>query len=219
MSRGSINRYRPSGGLPGWLVFLIAVAIGLGGYYVWIGLQDYLRAGGLGIVEATERAQIIASVTQARVVTITAGAPIVTLFPTPTDVPPCQDFEVAAPVAIIRDRPTTNAAIVEQIPQGTVVCVIGRANNDPESEWFVLDYNPRTRRLDEAFMREDVILPLNPTPTPSNTVTRPPTVTPVPTTPSPFTQTPSITPSPTATYTQTPTLPPVLVLPPSPTPS
>lgn len=218
MSRGSINRYRRNGGLPGWVVFLIAVATGLGGYYIWLGVQDYVRAGGLGIVEATQRADIIASATQARAVTITAIAPIITQFPTPTAVPPCQDFEVAAPVAIIRDRPSTNGAILEQVPQGTVVCVIGRVDDNPENEWYVLDYNPRTRRLDEAFMREDVIVPLNPTPTPSNTVTRPPTVTPLPTTPSPFTMTPSATLTPVASATQTNTLPPVLVIPPSPTP-
>jgi hypothetical protein len=200
------------------LVFLIAVATGLGGYYLWTGVQDYLRAGGLGIVEATQRAELIASATQARVVIITAAAPVVTLFPTPTDVPPCQDFEVAAPVAIIRDRPSVNGAILDQVPQGTVICVIGRAGDDPDNEWFLLDFNRRTRRLDAAYMREDVILPLNPTLTPSRTVTRPPTVTAIPTTPSPFSPTPSLTPTLINSPTPTFTLPPVLVLPPSPTP-
>lgn len=208
-----VQRYRSSGGLPGWLVFLIAVAVGLGGYYLWLGLRDYIQAGGLGIIEATQRADLIASATQERAVVFTAAAPVITPVPSPTAVPPCQDFEVAATVAIIRDSPTTNAAILDQVPAGTVVCVIGRANDDPNSEWFLLDFNPRTRRLDAAYMREDVILPLNPTPTPSRTVTRPPTVTPVPTTPSPFTSTPSPTPSPTPTITPSPTLPPVLVMP------
>jgi len=218
MSRRSSSQYGSSGGLPGWLVFVVAVAVGLGGYYLWTGVRDYIRAGGLGIVEATQRADIIASATQARAVVFTAAAPVVTLFPSPTTVPPCQDFEVAAPVAIIRDRPSTNGAIVEQLPQGSVVCVIGRAGGDPESEWYMLDSNPRTRRLDEAFMREDVILPLNPTFTPSRTVTRPPTVTPIPTTPSPISPTPSATLTVTPSVTPTNTLPPVLILPPSPTP-
>jgi len=218
MSRGSIHRHKSSGGLPGWLVFLIAIAVGLGGYYVWTGLQTYIRAGGLGITEATQRADLIASATQARAIVFTAAAPVVTPFPSPTAVPPCQDFEIAAPVAIIRDRPSTNGAILEQARQGTVVCVIGRAGGDPDSEWYLLDYNPRTRRLDEAFMREDVILPLNPTLTPSQTVTFPPTVTDIPTTPAPISPTPSATATSTASITPTNTLPPVLILPPTPTP-
>jgi hypothetical protein len=211
-----IQRYRSSDGLPGWVVFLVAVAIGLGGYYVWLGVQDYIRAGGLGITEATQRAELIASATQQRAATFTAIAPSVmgTLPPTPTAVPPCQDFRVTAGVAIVRDRPTTAAGIVSQLPAGTVVCVIGRASAD--DQWYLIDTNPRTRRLDEGYMRQDVIEPVNPTPTPSRTVTRPPTVTPLPTTPAPPTETPtaSLTPSapPSVTPSPTHTLPPVLVI-------
>ncbi|MCU0475773.1 MAG: SH3 domain-containing protein [Anaerolineae bacterium] len=184
MSRGSITRYGSSGGLPGWLIFLIAVAIGLGAYYTWLGVQDYVRAGGLGVTEATQRADLIASATQERAATFTAVAPaLITLAVTPTPVPPCQDFAVAVTVGIVRDRPSTNAAILEQLPQGTTVCVIARIGED--GEWYELDINPRTRRLDAGYMRQDLVEALNPTPTPSRTVTRPPTVTPVPFTPTP----------------------------------
>jgi len=179
-------------GLPPWLVFMLAVAVVFGAYYVWTGVQGFLRAGGLGIVEATQRAELIASATVARAATITEAAPEITLRPSPTPLPPCQDFAVVPRVAIVRERPSTASAIVEQIPLGTIVCVLSR-EPEPNEDWYLLDVEPRTRRLDAGYMRFDLIEPVNPTPTPSNTVPPPPTVTPLPASPSPR---PSITPTP-----------------------
>lgn len=188
--------YRPKGGgFPPWLVFLVAVALVFGVYYVWSGFQGFLRAGGLGITEATQRAQIIISATLNRAATITQAAPEVTIRPSPTVLPACEDFEVVPSVAIIRERPSVNSAIVQQIPLGTIVCVIGRAD-PPNQDWYLIDTQPRTRRLDAGYMRADLLYPLNPTLTPSRTVPPPPTVTPLPAT---QTHTPTATPEASAT--------------------
>jgi hypothetical protein len=170
---------------------LLAIAVVLGGYYLWTGVRDFVRAGGLGITEATTRAQLQVTATAQRLATITSGAPQITPRLTATALPPCQNFEVSVPVAIMRERPSTNAAIVDQIPLGTVVCVLG--HSEANADWYLVDSNLRTRRLDEAYMRDDTISAINPTPTPSRTVTLPPTVTPGPATATP-TRRPTSTP-------------------------
>lgn len=196
--------YGGGGGLPAWLVFLIAVAVVFGGYYVWTGVRDFIRAGGMGVVEATQRAGLIASATLNRVATITQAAPQITLRPSPTPLPPCVDFEVIPGVAIIRERPSTASAIVDQIPLGTIVCVLGR-EPAPNDDWYLIDTQPRTRRLDAGYMRADLIRAVNPTLTPSRTVPPPPTVTPLPATNTPTpTETPAATDTPTVTATRTP---------------
>lgn len=189
--RGS--SYRPGGGFPAWLVFLLAVALVFGAYYVWMGINDFIRAGGLGVIEATQRAEIIASATLNRAATITRAAPEITIRPSPTPLPPCQDFAVAFNVAIVRERPSVNSAIVQQIPIGTIVCVLSR-EPEPNQDWYLIDVQPRTRRLDAGYMREELIEAVNPTLTPSRTIPPPPTVTPLPATPTlRTTQTPTPT--------------------------
>jgi hypothetical protein len=191
------------------LVFLLGIAIVFGLYYMWIGVRDYLRSGGLGIVEATQHAVVVNTATAAY---LQEEQPVFTLIPTFTPVPPCQDFIVTAPNAIVRERPTTNSAILTSIYQGKSVCVLGR---DPGSDWYTIDTTPETRRPDIGYMREDVIRAVNPTPTPSKTFTPLPTVTPAATltpsqtlTPLPTaTRDPRISDTPTPTPTPTPTLP------------
>lgn len=201
--RGS--SHRPGGGLPAWLIFLLAVALVFGAYYMWTGIKDFIRAGGLGVVEATQRAEIIASATLNRAATITQAAPQITIRPSPTTLPPCQDFEVAFNVAIVRERPSVNSAIVAQIPLGTIVCVLSR-EPAPNDDWYLIDVQPRTRRLDAGYMREELIVAVNPTLTPSRTIPPPPTVTPLPATPTlSATETPTATATPTATVTPLPT--------------
>ena len=39
--------YGSGGGLPPWLVFIVAIALVFGTYYVWTGLRDFIRSGGL----------------------------------------------------------------------------------------------------------------------------------------------------------------------------
>jgi hypothetical protein len=187
-------------GPPTWFVFLIGVALVFGVYYLWLGVQNYFQSGGLGIEESTQQAVIVASATAERIFEATAAA---TPRPTVTPIPECQDFVVTAPSAIVRETPTMRGAIVTSYSEGTVVCVLGRPEEG--SEWYTIDTNEQSRRIELAYMHESIILAVNPTPTPSRTPT--PSITPSPTLPPTITITPS--PPPTATrvpgITNTPT--------------
>ena len=180
------------GGLPPWLVFIIAVALVFGGYYLWIGIRDFLESGGLGVMEATERAAVIQSATAEFGVSAGGSASRRTPVPTPTPVPPCQEFAVIVEVAIVRASPNTTSPVLDQIPGGEAICVI---EYDTDAGWYLIDLNPRTNRLDTGYMADFLIEALNPTPTPSNTVSPAPTVTDLPS------DTPSITEPPTITLT------------------
>lgn len=190
---------KDTSGTPAWLVFVVAVAVVFGAYYLWVGVQNYLRTGGLGVVEATRQAELVVTATAARVRAVPTRTPV----PTGTPIPPCQAFVVSVPSAIVRDQPTTRGAIVTSLTAGQTVCVLERSGS---GEWYVIDQNPRTRRVELAYMHESVIRAVNPTPTPSRTPTPLPTVTPLPTltpTLSP-TPRPTDTPDPNATATPTP---------------
>jgi len=208
-------------GPPPLLAFLLATALVFGIFYVLQGVQTFLRTGGLGVVESTQRAVEISSATAERVTRMATSAS--TLRPTATLVPPCTDFRVTALAGIVREGPSTEAAVSTQLREGTIVCVLGREDG---SEWYSIDLNPSTRRIELAYMHESIIEAVNPTltpsitPTPSDTVTPAPTVTltPVPTrtlTPTPLptsTRDPRLTntPVPTATPTFTPSMTPPL---------
>ena len=202
MGRYSPAPPRQGGGLPPPLVFLIGAALVFGVYYLLQGAQTFIRTGGLGIVEATRQAEIVASATQQRATRIIAQ---ITAQPTATPLPTCTDFRVIVPSAVVRSAPSPSAGIVRGFAQGEIVCVLWR---EPGSEWYTIDRDRSTRRRELAYMHESVIAPINPTPT------SPPTVTPLPT------LTPSITPSelptepPSPTPRAAPTLPP-----PTPTPA
>jgi hypothetical protein len=191
-------------------VFVVGVALVFGLYYLWLGLQTYLRTGGLGVVEATDQAIVVASATAERIVIATS---VVTPRPTITPIPECQEFIVTAPNGIVREGPNTGAAIKTSFFEGTVVCVLGRA--DANSEWYVIDLNDQARRVELAYMHESIINAVNPTQTPTRTLTPSPTVppTPLPTvtsTPSPQptdTRIPGITNTPTPTVSPSPTHP------------
>lgn len=155
------GRSRP----PSLIVFLVAVAFVFGGYYLFTGFQSFLRTGGLGVEESTRQAGIVETATAARVTRIVPAAQF-TLRPTATPPPPCQDFRVDVPEGIVREGPSTTAKIVTQLSQGTIVCVLGRETG---SEWYTLDMNPSTRRIDLAYMHESVIEAVNPTLTPTST--------------------------------------------------
>jgi len=179
---------RTNNGLPTWLVFLLGVAIVFGVYYVWLGVQNFLRSGGQGIIESTRSAEIVAAAT-AEVIRTSAA----TLRPSPTSIPPCETFMVVVPNARVREAPSENAPVITSYFQNDPVCVVGRPS--PDSEWYTIDSNPSTRRLDVAYMHESVIAAVNPTATPSRTPTPLPTVTPAPT----------LTPSTTPTFRPTDT--------------
>lgn len=181
---------RRGGGPPAWFIFLLSVAFILGAYQLWLGARNYVRTGGLGVVEATERAVVISTATAVQ--RATQAIPTATLIPTFTPPPPCQDWVVTVSSANVRFLPDTNAQVVRVFEGGTTICVIERV---PDTTWYKIDANPETRRIDEAYMRGDVIRPLNPTETPTLSPTPLPTVTPV----TPVTLTPSFTPSVTPT--------------------
>lgn len=202
-------RNRPQNGPPAWLVFLVGVALVFALYYLWTGLQNFLRTNGGGVIETTARAVIVETATAERERPTPMDS---TIVPSATPIPPCLEFMVVARNAIVRESPSTNAPIVTSFFEGDSVCVIGS-----EGEWYLVDSNAETRRYEIAYMHESIIRPRFPTPTPSLTVTLLPTVTLTPTyTPSATaTDGPSQTPDPrTPTATQTPTITPT----PSPTP-
>lgn len=181
--------YRGGGGPPGWLILLIAVALVFGGFYLLQGATTFLRTGGLGVEEATQRAQVVSTATAQRV-TRMATQPA-ELRPSATPQPECQDFRVIVPNAVVRERPDAGSGIVTGLSSGTIVCVLGRAG---VPDWYLIDLNPATRRLDEAYMNEVVIEAVYPTATSLPTVTaaptQPPTETPPPSdTPPPATPT------------------------------
>ncbi|NWF67851.1 MAG: SH3 domain-containing protein [Chloroflexi bacterium] len=175
---------------PSWVVFALSVALVFGLYYIGIGVRDYFTSGGLGVAEATQRAEIVNTATAVQAQIRQSRA---TPVPSFTPIPECTPFVVIVERAIVREAPSINAPIVTQWSLGSEVCVLGRVS--PGSEWYQIDENPSTRRIDAAYMREDLIEAVNPTPTPSLTYTPPPTIT---STPSP-TATPTPEPLPTAT--------------------
>jgi hypothetical protein len=195
-------------GPPAWLIFLVGMALVFGAYYVWIGFQNFVRSGGQGIVESTQQAEIVSTAT-AEIVRQNLQ---ITLRPTNTPVPACQEFIVVVASARVRELPDERAATIDAYNENEVVCVLERAA--PDSEWFTIDQDTSTRRLELAYMHESVIEAVNPTPTPTRTPTPLPTIT---ATPAPS-RTPTLPPAPTATRDPraTDTLTPTIT--PSPTP-
>ncbi|MBE0689635.1 MAG: SH3 domain-containing protein [Anaerolineae bacterium] len=170
--------HRRGGGPPAWVVVVVVIALVMGAFYLWDGMQRFLRSGGLGVAESTQRAEVIETATAERIearVIITRTA-----LPTGTPLPQCQDFRVEvvdAPNALVREAPNLSGAIIDAFPSGTIVCVLWR---EPDGEFYAIDANIETRRHEIAFMHESVLVPLNPTATPSATATAPPTITAIP---------------------------------------
>jgi hypothetical protein len=192
------NYRRGKSGVPAWLLLVVTIAVVMGGFYLWEGLQRFVRTGGLGIPESTARAQLIATQTAEDA---TLQLALRTPIPSSTPLPQCQDFRVSvnAANAIVREAPFSNAPIVEAYDNGTIVCVLWR---DEGSEYWTIDANPTTRRRELAYMHESVLVSVNPTPTQGPTFTPLPTVTALPVTPTPALlqpATPRSTPTPQVT--------------------
>ena len=192
-------------GPPTWLIFLVGIALVFGLYYVWLGVQNFLRTGGGGVVESTERAEILASATA-------QFLPATSVRASATPIPDCEDFIVTVPSANVRQDPNQTSPVLKVFKQNETVCVIGRPS--PDSEWYTIDLLPASRRLELAYMHQSVVQAANPTPTPSRTPTALPTVT---ATPSP-TRTETPVPVPTETRDLRLTDTPVPTVTPSPTP-
>ncbi len=184
------------GSQPAWLIMLIAAALVFAGWYLWQGLQTYLRSGGLGVQEAVQQAEQQASATVIRALT---SAVVFAPPPTRTPVPECQPFVVVVREAIVRTEPSGDARIKRALFEGDEVCVIAPASTDPD--WLLVDEEPRSRRIESVYMHRSLIRAVNPTATPVATPTPLSTITPKP----------SDTPEPTAAITTTaPTQTPVV---------
>lgn len=207
------SRRTTGGGFPPWLVFLLAIALVFGSYYLWIGVRGFLATGGLGIVEGTQQAVATETATafvfaQSRRETEEGITPL----PTFTPIPECIDFVTTAR-ANVRVSPDTSGLVVEVLEAGAPICVL--QPHAVATDWYMIDLNPQSRRINEAYIFGEIVEALNPTPTPSMTFTPAPTVTPMPTdvptispTPRPTaTPDPDWTDTPTPTPTATPTLP------------
>ncbi len=167
--------YDGRSGPPSWFVILLGIAIVFGLYYLWFGLRGFLSTG-LSVVESTQQAVERHTATAARVQEIAIDAP--SPLPSFTPIPPCQDFAVKVREAIIRQEPNTASRIVSALKQGETVCVIAAL---PDSDWYLIDDNPLTRRIDKVYMHRDIVYALNPTATPTITPTPMPTATATPT--------------------------------------
>ena len=169
------------GSQPAWLIILVAVALVFAGWYLWQGLQDYLRSGGLGVREAARQIELQASATVMHAMTRQV---MVEPPPTRTPLPECQPFVVVVEEAIVRAGPSRGARIEHALFEGDEVCVIAAAAVDPD--WWLLDREPRSRRVEAAYMHRSLLRALNPTatpvdtPTPLSTVTAGPSLAPDP---------------------------------------
>ena len=185
-------RYSQRSGPPSWFIILLSIAIVFGVYYLWLGLRSFM-ATGVTVAESTRQAITQNTATAVRVREIAFNAP--TPLPSFTPVPPCQDFEVRVPIAIVRKGPDINSSIVESLRAGAVVCVIAWV---PDTEWYLIDQNALTRRIESVYMHRDIVRALHPTATATKTLT--PTETETPT----ETAVPTETPLPTTRPTESP---------------
>ncbi len=190
-------RYSRRSGPPSWFIILLGIAIVFGLYYLWLGLRSFM-ATGVSVAEATHQAISQNTATAVRVLEIEVNAP--TPLPSFTPVPPCQDFEVRVPIAIVRAGPDIESRIVGSLREGAMVCVIAWV---PDTEWLLIDENELTRRIERVYMHRDIIRALNPTSTPTKTLT--PTIT----------NTPTKTLTPTSSPTERPVISPQSTQPPA----
>ena len=146
------------GSQPAWLIMLIAAALVFAGWYLWQGLQTYLRSGGLGVQEAVQQAEQQASATVIRALTSTV---IFAPPPTRTPIPECQPFVVVVKEAIVRTEPSREARIKRALFEGDEVCVIAPASTNPD--WLLVDEEPRSRRIESVYMHRSLIRAVNPT--------------------------------------------------------
>lgn len=202
--------YRMPGrsGPPAWLIILTAALLVFGGFFIWRGIQNYLRGVEFPLSQETAAPESGTAV-------FDTPAPDLRFTPVPsrTPIPDCQEFEVTVPEAIIRDCASMNCLLVDVRHEGDVVCVLER--DYVEEEWYIIDLDDSQFFTDVAYMHESIIRALNPTLTPSVTATAEPTLTPVPSdtplpTPPP-TDTPDAATPPTTTPTFTPSPTPPLV--------
>jgi hypothetical protein len=137
-----------------------------------MGLRNFMSTG-VSVSESTLQASEQNTATAIHIEEIVFNAP--TPLPSITPVPPCHDFEVSVPIATVRSEPSISSSVVTGLREGTIVCVITLL---PDSEWYLVDENERTRRIEQVYMHRGIIRALNPTATPTITLTPTNTLTP-----------------------------------------
>jgi len=179
---------RRRAGPPGWFSVLVAMAIVFGGFRLLTGVQDFFQAGGVFRPTATAQARA----TDAAVRATRTQSAIFTALPTSTPQPTCEDYQVRPGVGNInvRRQPSMVAAVLYTVSEGDTICVL-----QVGAEWYLIDTDPRTRRIDEGYIFINLLRPVNPTPTITPTFTPAPTITLTPS------HTPTITPTPTQSRT------------------
>lgn len=154
MARYSNRRDGP----PSWFVFLLGIALIFSAYYLWANLREFMRIGGLSIQEATVQAQIRETATREAALERASNLP--TRRPTSTPRPECVDYEVIAASGNMRNAPSTLANLLESVPRGTILCVVGNEFGEAEFVWYLVDRDPITRRIELGYIREDIVRPL-----------------------------------------------------------
>lgn len=171
-------------GPPSWFILLIAIALVFGVFRVLVGIQSFFQTGGVLRPSASAIAIETAAAAEG-----TSSRPdtLVTRYPTMTALPTCQDYVVrpGAQVINVRRQPSTTAAVEETLSEGSPVCVLAI-----QGEWYVIDRDIRTRRVEEGYIFEGLLASTLPTPTPTRMALAAATIT--------------LTPSPTPTRTPRP---------------
>ena len=163
-------------GPPTPLIIVIAIALVLGCFLLWLGTLRFLNADDEG-QQSAANAPGDDSQSDGLVPTFDLG-------PSPTPVPACQPYEVAVESALMRRCPDNSCDIRESLPFEATVCVYGRAEHEDYTDsasWYVVDLNADGAFHDLVFMHESVLRPLEPTPIASPTRLALPTITPTPT--------------------------------------
>ena len=91
---------RSNDGPPKIVVFMVAVGLVFGVYYLGIGVRNFLRSGGLGVIEVTQQSDVVASATAVRSTLASLPQANASPRPTSTPIPDCMDFIVTAGSAI-----------------------------------------------------------------------------------------------------------------------
>jgi hypothetical protein len=200
-------------GPPTPLIIVIAIAMVLACFLLWLGMLRYFETNEGAGSQSTVNAQEEAAQSDDLVPTFNIG-------PSRTPVTACQRFEVRVESALMRECPAESCDIRESLPFDEEVCVYGRAQNgdylDAES-WYVVDLNANGAFRDLVYMHESVLRAIEATPI--ATATRPvlPTITPTPTSPnSPTAPFSNLIPLPTVTPPPPNTRPTTTISPPPP---
>jgi hypothetical protein len=182
-------------GPPSWVVFLVGVAFVFGLYYLWNGFRDFIANGPR--LDPTSQAARDATATIERRTDLNLIQP--TRRPSLTPIPECQTYFVRVDTANVRESPALDGVFIEMLPRDSEVCVLQIVDGSQTPPWFLIDRDTTTRRVDAGYVRSDLLIPLNPSPTVPPTLTPAPTITLTPSWTVPPTETPTRGRAPTAT--------------------